>query len=128
MCYCFLQVLKSVIEVLPETPHVTGVLVDFEAAMWRALKSVLPDVHVKGCSFHFSQAVWRKVQEIGLQVAYRQNDDIHKVIRYVNHKYLRGIKLLPVYRLRRDEWLSWPVHYYLYANVYNNLINLRLFL
>jgi len=38
------------------------VLLDFEKALWAALKSVLgDDVRRMGCSFHWSQPEWRKV-------------------------------------------------------------------
>ena len=43
---------------------------DFEAAVWGALKCKLPAATRKGCAFHWTQAVWRKVQEVGLQQTY----------------------------------------------------------
>ena len=82
--YAFLhfgQVLQEMLKILPKQPIVTGVMIDFEAAMWKALAAVLPDVQIKGCAFHLSQAVWRKVQELGLQKAYTDDEDVHKIIR-----------------------------------------------
>ena len=37
------------------------VLLDFEKAVWLAMRSVLPNVQLKGCAFHWTQALWRKV-------------------------------------------------------------------
>jgi len=58
------KVLKEILELLPCQPEVIKVVLDFEKALWAAVKSVLgDDVRRMGCSFHWSQAVWRKVQD-----------------------------------------------------------------
>ena len=41
-----------------------------ESAVWATLRALIPDVKLRGCSFHLTQAVWRKMQELGLQAAY----------------------------------------------------------
>ena len=46
----------------PSPPRVTKVMLDFEKAVWSALRQTLPGVQLKGCSFHWTQALWRKVQ------------------------------------------------------------------
>ena len=57
----FLQVLKAIKEMLPFDPVVQRCVVDFELAIWSAVRSVLEDVEVMGCVFHWTQALWRKV-------------------------------------------------------------------
>jgi len=54
-------VLEAVLSILPDQPKVKQVTLDFEKAMWSAMHQVLPDVELKGCSFHWTQALWRKV-------------------------------------------------------------------
>ena len=56
-----LQVLKTILDLLPIAPDVQQVTLDFEMAMWAALRIILPDVQIKGCVFHWTQAIWRKV-------------------------------------------------------------------
>ena len=41
--------------------QVKKITVDFEAALWKACRSVLPCVKLQGCVFHWTQALWRKV-------------------------------------------------------------------
>ena len=55
-------------------------LLNFEAACWRALADVFPDVSYHGCVFHWKQAVWRQVQGAGLQAAYQNKDGVYKLV------------------------------------------------
>ena len=48
----FLQVPKAIKELLPSDPVVQRCVVDFELAIWSAVRSVLEDVVVMGCVFH----------------------------------------------------------------------------
>ena len=58
------KVMKEVLRVLPDDPAVEHLVIDFEAALWRAAEQVLPDVQRHGCAFHGTQAVWRKAPEV----------------------------------------------------------------
>ena len=57
----FLQVLKATKELLPSDPVVHCCVVDYDLAIWSAVRSVLADVEVMRCVFHWTQALWRKV-------------------------------------------------------------------
>lgn len=56
--FCF-QKVKSL---FVSPPEVQRIVMDFEAAVWSALRRVFPLATLKGCAFHWSQAVFRKVQ------------------------------------------------------------------
>lgn len=54
-------VFQAILNVLPTQPQVKEVVLDFERAVWSALKTCLPQARVHGCAFHWAQAVYRKV-------------------------------------------------------------------
>ena len=74
------KILKHVMRLLPQDSKVKTVTVDFEKAVWLAIRDVLPDVKILGCAFHWSHAVWRKVQELGLRRGYMNDKSTHKYI------------------------------------------------
>jgi hypothetical protein len=47
---------------------------DFEAAVISALNKVFPYSVSTGCNFHFNQCLWRQIQNIGLTVEYKENE------------------------------------------------------
>lgn len=53
----FKQVLQALLQLLPREPAVKQVTLDFEKVVWLAMRSVLPDVQLKGCAFHWTQAL-----------------------------------------------------------------------
>ena len=62
-------VFEAVLSVLPNQPRVKKVTLDFEKAVWSAVRQVLPEVKLMGCSFHWTQALWRKVSMIDCNIA-----------------------------------------------------------
>ena len=68
-------------------PAVQKVVIDFESAIWGALRKVLPTVKIMGCVFHWTQALWRNIQALGLQSAYTSD--------YGTFKFLRRVMALP---------------------------------
>ena len=75
------KVLKKVLRILPAALNVEQVTADFESTVWGAFRKVLPEVQLLGCAFHWNQALWRKVQELGLQTAYTNDQATNKYIR-----------------------------------------------
>jgi hypothetical protein len=59
----------------------TSVMADFETAVHNSIREVFPDINTKGCFFHFNQSIWKKVQATGLQISYRDNDDVKTLVR-----------------------------------------------
>ena len=49
-------------------------MTDFETAAINAIRVNFPQVNVSGCFFHLQQCMWRKVQNLGLTNAYREDD------------------------------------------------------
>ena len=56
-------------------------VLDFKQALWRAIPLVFPGVLIQGCSFHWAQYIWRKIQDIGLALAYKKDNSTHKLCR-----------------------------------------------
>ena len=61
--------------------RVECVVSDFEAALWSAVRRILPQVDIRGCAFHWGQAVWRKMQALGLQTANHNEQTFHMYCR-----------------------------------------------
>ena len=57
-------VIKAVLEMLPVPPAVRKITVDFEMAVWKTLRELMPNVDIMGCVFHWTQALWRKVCQL----------------------------------------------------------------
>ena len=73
------------------------IMVDFELAMIKALKEMIPSAAIKGCRFHLHQSWWRKIQSLGLAPLYKDAKNRHG-------RWLRGIygmSLLPPEAVQR---------------------------
>ncbi|KAI0220396.1 hypothetical protein LSAT2_028071 [Lamellibrachia satsuma] len=84
----YVAVLQAILEVLPGTPAVAEIVMDFERAAWRAADRVMPDIRCQGCAFHWGQAVWRKAQELGLRRVYLEDN--------ATFMYVRKLMALPL--------------------------------
>ncbi len=82
-----LQVVRDAVNrfrIQPCTP--LKIMSDFEKAILNACNEIFPAVPTTGCFFHLGQAIYRKVQEVGLQQRY--NDDEDDTIRTYTHMIL----------------------------------------
>ena len=52
------------------------ILLDFEQAAFQSFQKTFPEAHFSGCFFHLSQSYMRKINEMGLKVAYETNHDL----------------------------------------------------
>ena len=71
---------------------------DFERAAQYAIRSVCHGIIIKGCFFYYAQCIWRKVQMTGLQISYRDNEDIRKLVRRA-----AALPLVPEHQVE-DTW------------------------
>jgi len=76
-----LQVIVDQLRARGSRPVVGRVIADFEAAVWQAVRTVMPHVDMRGCAFHWCQAVWRRIQHLGLQTAYNADEPFHRYCR-----------------------------------------------
>jgi len=88
------------IAALPHRPRVQAVVSYFEAAVWSAVREVLPGVLQRGCAFNFSQAVWRNIQAVDLQCVYTSDERVNRVCRQT-----MALPLLPA-DVIADEFLT----------------------
>ena len=56
------KIFKQLLEILVSAPATEQITLDFETAVWAALKKVMPQAKLQGCMFHWTQALWGKVR------------------------------------------------------------------
>ena len=72
----YLQALVEACNARGYDPDPQTVLVDFEVAISNAMRDVFGEqVVIRRCFYHFKQAIWRKIQELGLSVAYKREGE-----------------------------------------------------
>lgn len=77
------------------------VVCDFEIAIKSAIETELPHTRICGCLFHFRQSLYRKLNELGLSGAYKQDGDFRAAISKV-----MSIGFLPL-QLVRNNFNLW---------------------
>ena len=94
------------------------VLTDFELALQQCVTICFPQAERKGCLFHYAQTIWIKLQGLGLQVLYREDDEfrcfVNSVIAlaFVPLTFLRvawrGLKREAPVFANREEFFEFP--------------------
>lgn len=60
---------------------VNSFMMDYELAIWNAVRKVFGPVRTRGCWFHYCQAIMKKVQELKLVNDYYKKQDVYKMAR-----------------------------------------------
>ena len=101
----YTAVLRRLVAHFKTTPALRTTVLDFEAAVWNAMRAVFPDVELRGCSFHWSQALWKHIQELRLTCSYMKRSLTHKFIRRLfSLPFLPAHAITPVF----DSILTMP--------------------
>ena len=61
----YVAVFRKLLEFLPKPFNLRQIIVDFESAVWKAIRIVFPEVSIHGCGFHLSQCFYTNIQEKG---------------------------------------------------------------
>ena len=61
--------------------QVQSFMMDYELAIWNAVRKVFGQVRTRGCWFHYCQAIMKKVQELKLINDYYLKQDVYKMVR-----------------------------------------------
>ncbi len=67
---------------------VCEVALDFERALWSAVRVCIPEASLHGCWFHWAQAVYRRVKRLGLENAYINQLSVRQFIRQIMATWL----------------------------------------
>lgn len=104
------KVIKSILDLLPVEPDVRQITVDFQKALWSVLRQVLPGVKIKGCVFHWTQALWRKIQELGLQQPYCNDQGTYIYLRkFMALPFLPEQEIPPMFQHLRQQATTAPL-------------------
>ena len=75
------QKIKDIVEEDGSSLRVKEFIVDYEKAIWNALRAVFVNAHVRGCWFHFCQCIIRKARELELTDAFFNHNRVHKMLK-----------------------------------------------
>jgi hypothetical protein len=76
----YIRVFEKITELKP-TLNPESIMADFEKACHNAVTHVFPAAQLVGCLFHLGQCLWRKVQEVHLTAAYRDDDRLRLYVK-----------------------------------------------
>ena len=104
----FFKTYKKCLKILREQCQLLGfdldqnlingsIMLDFECAMMKAVKSEFKNCSILGCRFHLEQNWWRKIKEIGLSKEYKTTSS--KIGRWLRGVF--GLSLLPQHLVER---------------------------
>ena len=102
-----LTLLKTTVEnVTSEEMRVKRILVDYEVAIWNAIRNVFGEnVRVRGCWFHFNQAIYKQVKKLNLEKDYLKGTEMHQMIRYLMTLPLMDARNIPkVFDILLEEY------------------------
>ena len=83
------KALKGLVTDIRGGPKVVSMMLDFEAAMWSAMRDMMAcnefkQVKLRGCLFHFNQAIFRKILSLkGLKRQYRRDPGTERLCRHL---------------------------------------------
>ncbi|XP_031639266.1 uncharacterized protein LOC116351317 [Contarinia nasturtii] len=83
------EIFEFMLRLAPINP--TDFMVDFEMAAMNSVTRYFPLADLHGCHFHFGQSVWRKIQEVGLQKQYNEDEEFA-----LNLRMLVALAFVPV--------------------------------
>ena len=58
-----------------------NIVTDFEASLMQAINVKFPNSRTMGCYYHFCSSLWRRIQQLGLQIGYQQNQLLRRLLR-----------------------------------------------
>ncbi|KAL5010801.1 hypothetical protein ScPMuIL_013106 [Solemya velum] len=131
----YYEVFKAIDHRLPQDISLDTFVVDFEAGLWLALKDRFPGYPIQGCAFRWTQAVYRKIQDVGLHVAYNRKDDTHTVLAlpFLPHEHIEDAfhnldRLASTRSLREtmdyvwNTWIDSPIFKIRYWSIFKQSI------
>ncbi|CAF2087202.1 unnamed protein product [Rotaria magnacalcarata] len=88
----------------PET-----ILSDFEAATIKSINSLFQNILQSGaCLFHFGQCIWRKIQSLGLQNKYQEDESLHLDIKkIIALAVVSVLDVIKAFNLIDDDFLGY---------------------
>ncbi|KAL5010020.1 hypothetical protein ScPMuIL_012325 [Solemya velum] len=90
--------LKAVKTSLSSTPDLDEVVCDFEAALYGGIeRGIFPSVTIHGFTSHWCQRVYCKINELGLQTAYKKKGPVYRLKKPLALSYLPRRQIRPTF-------------------------------